>query len=68
MKPTMAFFFFLLSLLMISFHHMAGFEVFAFLLKTKTSVWSKLPWQRMTTVCLAGWSVGVYKHIRLDDA
>ena len=61
-------FFFLLSLLMISSHQVTGFEVFAFLLKTETSVWSKLPWQRITTVCLAGWSAGVYKHISLANS
>ena len=60
-------FFSLLSLLLMSSHLTAGFEVFAFLLKTETSVWSKLPWQRITTVCLAGWSAGVYKHIRLAN-
>jgi len=54
MKPMMAFFS-LLSLLLMSSHLATGFEVFAFLLKTETSVWSKLPWQRITTVCLAGW-------------
>ena len=56
-------FFSLLTLLIIFFHHAAtGFEVFAFLLKTEASVWSKLPWQRITTVCLAGWLAGVYKN------
>ena len=65
MKPMA--FFSLLSLLMMSLHHVTGFEVFAFLLKTETSVWSKLPWQRITTVCLAGWSAGVYKHIHLSN-
>ena len=56
-------FFFLFSLLMLFSHQATGFEVFAFLLKTEESVWSRLPWQRITTVCLAGWSAGVYKTI-----
>jgi len=31
------------------------FEVFNFLIKTDASVFTKMPWDRMTTVCLAGW-------------
>ena len=32
-----------------------GFEVFTFLLDTPASEWTKLPWSRIDTVCLAGW-------------
>ena len=61
MKPIRAFSF-LIFLLVTFIHHVDGFEVFAFLLKTEASVWSRLPWERITTICLAGWLAGVYKH------
>jgi len=34
---------------------LARFDVFAFMLKLDPSLWSLMPWDRMTTVCLVGW-------------